>query len=112
MVKRVFGRVFLGLLALSLAMPFALAERQTSGDILLIEKVLERMSRDLPGNGLRMAEVERRFGEPLQRGATVGEPPITRWTYEGYSVYFEYDLVIESVLHPEAVIREINAGRR
>ena len=112
MVKHVFSRVFLSLLLVTLAMPMALAERQTSGDILLIEKVIERMSRDLPANGLSKAEVERRFGEPLQRSATVGDPPITRWTYDGYSVYFEYDLVIDSVLHPEAVIREINAGRR
>jgi hypothetical protein len=81
------------------------AERQTSGDILMIEKVLERMTRDLPGNGLTMAEVEQRFGSPTERAPAVGEPPITRWTYDDYSVYFEHELVIESVLHPEAVVR-------
>ncbi|TVQ42013.1 MAG: hypothetical protein EA370_00805 [Wenzhouxiangella sp.] len=77
-----------------------------TADILLIEKVRERMLRDLPGNGLSMTEVEARFGAPLDRHAAVGQPPITRWVYEDYSVYFEHQLVIESVLHHEAVVRE------
>jgi hypothetical protein len=29
----------------------------------------------------------------------VGQPPITRWDYASYSVYFEYDRVIDSVRH-------------
>lgn len=29
----------------------------------------------------------------------VGQPPITRWDYRSFSVYFEYDHVINSVLH-------------
>ncbi|NDY94417.1 hypothetical protein [Wenzhouxiangella limi] len=99
----------LGLLALALSSAgAALADRQTDGDMLLIEKVMERMNRDLPGNGLSMAEVEQRFGSPTERAPAVGEPPITRWTYDGYSVYFEHDLVIESVLHPEVVMREVS----
>ncbi|MFP4209320.1 MAG: hypothetical protein ACLFSC_11745 [Wenzhouxiangella sp.] len=87
------------------------ADRQATGDILLIEKVMAAMNRDLPGNGLTMAEVEQRFGAPDERAPAVGEPPITRWTYADYSVYFEHELVIESVLHHEAVIREV-AERR
>lgn len=81
-------------------------------DILLIEKVRERMLRDLPGNGMSMVEVERRFGQPLERRAPVGEPPITRWVYDDYSVFFEHQLVIESVLHHEAVVREAQAAPR
>jgi hypothetical protein len=105
----IFYRSLLAALALALAASaaFAETERQTSGDILMIEKVLEGMTRDLPGNGLTMAEVERRFGSPAERAPAVGEPPITRWTYADYSVYFEHELVIESVLHPEAVIRDL-----
>lgn len=106
------GRATLaGLLILVLAAGTCFAQantdRQTTGDILLIEKVFERMTRDLPGNGLTMAEVEQRFGSPTDRSPAVGEPPITRWTYADYSVYFEHNLVIESVLHHEAVIREV-----
>ncbi len=111
MNKHLPARLFLAVLLLSMTAPLALADRQTEGDLLLIDKVMAAMDRDLPGNGLTMAEVERRFGSPAERAPAVGEPPITRWTYDDYSVYFEHDLVIESVLHPEAVIREV-ADRR
>jgi len=76
----------------------------TDADVLLIDEVRERMQRDLPGNGLSMNEVEQRFGRPNERRAPVGEPPISRWLYDDYSVYFEHDLVIESVLHHGAVL--------
>jgi len=78
-------------------------------DVLLIEEVRERMRRDLPENGLTGREVEQRYGAPNERRAPVGDPPITRWIYDDYSVYFEYDLVIESVLHHGAVL-ERDAG--
>ncbi len=74
-------------------------------DVLLIEEVRERMLRDLPTNGMSAAEVERSYGSPRERHAPIGEPPITRWVYEDYSVYFEYDVVIESVLHRGEVLR-------
>lgn len=94
MFKLVWGAAFLGLITAA------------SADVLLIEKVRERMSRDLPGNGLTMDEVERRFGQPVERMPAVGDPPITRWTYDEYSVFFEHNLVIESVVHHQAVVRE------
>ena len=86
---------------------FLLVASIASADILLIEKVRERMLRDLPVNGLTMDEVEARYGSPTNRNGPVGEPPITRWIYDDYSVYFEYRIVIESVLHHEAVIRRV-----
>ncbi|MGY6587210.1 MAG: hypothetical protein ACXIUB_02875 [Wenzhouxiangella sp.] len=87
-------------LVLLLATAWPLAQ----ADILLIEKVEQRAHRDLPNNGLRMTEVEARFGQPLERRAAVGDPPITRWVYDDYSVFFEHDRVIDSVLHPERVV--------
>lgn len=92
--RLVWGVVFLGVVSTAAA------------DILLIEKVHERMLRDLPENGLTMTEVEQRFGEPAERRPAVGNPPITRWIYDDYSVFFEHNLVIESVVHHEAVMRE------
>lgn len=77
-----------------------------AADVLLIEEVRERMLRDLPSNGLTAAQVQQRYGTPNERRAPVGDPPITRWVYDDYSVYFEYDLVIESVLHHGAVLRQ------
>lgn len=75
-----------------------------NADVLLIEEVRERMLRDLPSNGLTQAEVIQRYGEPLEQRSPVGDPPITRWIYDEYSVYFEYDTVLESVLHHGAVL--------
>ncbi|MEE4330267.1 MAG: hypothetical protein V2J10_05315 [Wenzhouxiangella sp.] len=87
---------------------FVIFMAPASADELLIEKVRERMLRDLPENGLTMSEVEARYGAPEQRYAAVGQPPITRWSYPDYNVYFEHELVIESVLN-DAVVREAEA---
>ena len=53
---------------------------------------------DHPNRGSTMATVQGRFGEPVQRHATVGNPPITRWDYPQFSVYFENDRVLHAVL--------------
>ena len=57
-----------------------------------------------------MHEVERQYGEPTTRHAAVGggapqRPPITRWDYPGFSVFFEHHLVIDTVVpgHPPPV---------
>ncbi len=73
-------------------------------DVLLIDEVRASKSMGLPDNGLSMEAVESRWGPPQSRQAAVGEPPITRWEYSDYSVYFEHDVVITSVLHSGAVI--------
>jgi len=85
---------------------FVIFMAPASADTLLIEKVRERMLRDLPENGMSMSEVEAQYGAPEQRYPAVGQPPITRWSYPDYSVYFEHQLVIESVLRHDAVVRE------
>ena len=51
-----------------------------------------------PRNGLSMQAVEREFGQPKQRLPAVGQPPISRWVYDQYTVYFEHDRVVHSVL--------------
>jgi hypothetical protein len=53
---------------------------------------------DRPNRGSSMASVQSRFGEPTTRHATVGEPPITRWDYPQFAVYFEHDRVLHAVL--------------
>lgn len=52
-----------------------------------------------PKTGLSMNQVDSKFGSPNQKMAAVGEPPISRWVYEQYTVYFEGDHVIHSVLN-------------
>jgi hypothetical protein len=53
---------------------------------------------DRPNRGSTMATVEGRFGAPTNRHAAIGAPPITRWDYPQFSVYFEHDRVLHTVL--------------
>lgn len=52
-----------------------------------------------PTRGMTMAQVQRRYGVPKVKLPPVGKPPITRWVYPDYTVYFEYKYVIHSVMH-------------
>lgn len=51
----------------------------------------------MPHRGLSMDQVRAQYGEPMMTKPAVGNPPITRWEYQGYCVYFEHNLVITSV---------------
>jgi hypothetical protein len=58
---------------------------------------------NVPSRGMSMAQVERRYGTPLEKLAAAGgdtprHPVIHRWRYNGYTVYFERSHVIHSVL--------------
>jgi len=50
-----------------------------------------------PSRGMSMDKVEATFGAPTSRSPAIGEPPITRWEYPGYTVYFEHQYVIHTV---------------
>lgn len=56
----------------------------------------------MPQRGDSQAEVRRLYGEPIRRHATVGNPPITRWDYLEFAVYFEHQTVINSVKQHQA----------
>ena len=73
-------------------------------DVLLIEEVRQSGRMNLPVNGMSMDDVLASSGEPENKHAAVGDPPITAWDYDSWSVYFEYELVLFSVLHRGAVI--------
>jgi hypothetical protein len=53
---------------------------------------------DRPHRGMRSDEVEARFGTPENRVGAIGDPPISSWEYKDFVVYFEYGLVLHSVL--------------
>ena len=53
---------------------------------------------EIPVRGMHMEQVEQMYGKPQAIDPPVGEPPITRWDYPDYSVYFEYSYVIQSVV--------------
>ena len=50
-----------------------------------------------PSRGMTQASVESKYGSPASVQAPVGDPPITRWEYQNFIVYFEYDKVIHAV---------------
>ncbi|MEQ8259359.1 MAG: hypothetical protein RH947_03600 [Alcanivorax sp.] len=59
--------------------------------------VLAASDGDVPGRGMSKAEVRAQFGQPRHTRPAVGQPPITRWDYDGFSVYFENDTTLHSV---------------
>jgi outer membrane protein assembly factor BamE (lipoprotein component of BamABCDE complex) len=50
-----------------------------------------------PTRGMTQANVESTFGAPQKTDEAVGDPPISKWHYEKFVVYFEYDRVIHAV---------------
>ena len=75
-----------------------------SADVLLMDAInaepmnsAEGVSR--PRSGLSMDQVRARFGDPVNQLPWVGDPPISRWVYDNFTVYFEHELVIHSVVH-------------
>jgi hypothetical protein len=68
-------------------------------DTLLIQSVqqAEASRSDRPASGLTKEQVEARFGSPTRMVAAVGDPPISRWEYPTFTVYFEHERVIHSV---------------
>jgi hypothetical protein len=44
-----------------------------------------------------MKGVEEKFGQPAVKHDAVGDPPIARWEYQNFIVYFEYQTVIHAV---------------
>jgi hypothetical protein len=58
---------------------------------------------NLPARGMTQTAFVRQFGEPARRHAAVGggspqQPPITRWDYDGWSVFYENSIVIDVVV--------------
>ena len=55
-----------------------------------------------PARGMTMSQVANKFGAPVTKIPAVGNPPISRWDYPGFVVYFERDHVIHSVVSEAA----------
>ena len=88
------ARTLVTLLCACAATSAAIAETLVVDDRIVVrESNIER-----PSRGMTMSAVEKRFGAPTSRPPAVGQPPITRWDYPGFSVFFEYDRVIHAVV--------------
>jgi hypothetical protein len=88
------SRILVALLCACAGTGAALAET-----IVVDDQVQVRESQiDRPKRGSTMGDVEKHFGAPVTRHPAVGQPPITRWDYNGFSVFFERDRVIHAVV--------------
>lgn len=63
-----------------------------------------------PTKGQTQPQINAQFGEPVHIGVPSGKPPITRWDYPDFSVYFEGDVVIHSVLKHRRLDSQVNDG--
>lgn len=54
-----------------------------------------------PTTGMTKAQVKGQFGEPQKENPAKGKPPISNWEYAEFTVYFESDHVIHSVIKPK-----------
>ena len=90
-------------LSLALAAGVLTLAGPVAADVLLVERV-QTEPPALPDRGLSMAQVEATYGAPERKHAPVAgpnshqfNPPITRWDYAGFSVYFERNKVVDAV---------------
>lgn len=108
---RVFSRLALGgvlLLAGGVVAPHAGAQGHVNTpDVQVMSPYINAAK---PGSkdyvhGLTMAQVAKRFGQPQKKLAAVPpkggkyHPPITRWAYPGFTVYFERSIALHLVRH-------------
>lgn len=76
------------------------ASSMAVGDTLLLDAIAETPTNaPHPKRGQSMEQVYNKYGQAQKEIPAVGKPPITRWVYETFTVYFEYDRVIETVIH-------------
>lgn len=54
---------------------------------------------DRPHRGMNMDQVKARFGAANEVKDAVGDPPISRWVYNDFTVYYEHQHVIHAVSH-------------
>jgi hypothetical protein len=83
---------------------FVAATTMAKADVLLLDSIKASPPNNAsglprPSRGSSMATVRSQFGEPSEDKTAIGDPPITRWIYPAYTVYFEYQHVIDVVVH-------------
>lgn len=77
-----------------------------NADTLLMEGTQSSPQMTTPQRGMTMDAVRAKFGNPATEHPAVPSnegplhPPITRWDYAGYSVFFENSTVLHTVVTP------------
>jgi hypothetical protein len=88
-----FGATILLVLSLGLAVPLSAQNL----DMRVNSQASTFDQAGKPTRGMTRTSVEANFGSPQSVTSPVGDPPISRWEYTGFVVFFEYDRVIHAV---------------
>jgi hypothetical protein len=88
------------LLAAVLATAFGGIAESARAETIAVENGIAVKPSDVatPTRGMTMDEVTSKFGAPTTKVPAIGNPPISRWEYPGFIVYFEHSHVIHSVV--------------
>ena len=84
------------------AVAVVLGASMAHAETLLMKRVQQERGMHAPHRGMSMKQVESNFGAPSSKLAAAGgdtprHPVIHRWVYPDYTVYFERNIVIDSV---------------
>ena len=77
----------------------ALAQESVRKDVLLIDRIENTAHIPVPHHGQTKDQVSGTFGDPVERHGPVGNPPISRWVYPEFTVYFENQWVLRAVIN-------------
>lgn len=58
----------------------------------------EAWSGKIPNRGITKNQVQEKFGAPMDKQGPTGQPPIYYWEYSDFTVYFESEHVIHTVI--------------
>lgn len=92
-------------LSLTLLLGFTLPAHLAMAEDIRIpigEQGKDQANIDMPTKGMSKERVKSLFGEPLEDVPAKGQPPISRWKYQEFTVYFDSNTVIHCVrnFHP------------
>ena len=74
----------------------------------LSEQAEDNKNINRPKVGMSMEAVKAYFGNPTAVSGPTGKPAIYQWKYADFTVYFEGEYVIHSVLHPSTAEKKRN----
>ncbi|MBL4569639.1 MAG: hypothetical protein JKY21_00560 [Alcanivorax sp.] len=71
------------------------------------------LAAEVPQRGMSEARVRADFGSPSSVRGPVGSPAITRWNYDGFTVYFENGISLHTVVdRPASAAPDVVSGTR
>jgi len=88
---------FVAKFLLVLSLGLAVGARAQNMDMSAADRAATFDQAGKPTRGMTEDSVKASFGDPQEVRAPVGDPPITRWEYADFVVFFEYDKVIHAV---------------